>query len=377
MSYSAATIAILLPDLRGGGAERVAVNLANVYIERGFSVDIVVMSAIGEFMPLARPEIHIVDLKVKRMRSVLLPLMRYLRSRQPSVLLACMWPLTIIALLARRMACVPTRVIVAEHTTWSVAEINAFPFQRWLLRTTMRLFFPWANGVTAVSRGAAIDLARISGLDPGRIAAIYNPVVGNNLHANAHADGHPERWWKGGHKRVLGVGTLKTIKDYPTLLRAFAMLRKSTDARLLILGDGEERSSLEDTCRELGIEEFVDMPGFASDPFPYYAHADLHVLSSTGEGFGNVIVEALEQGTPVVSTDCLSGPREILCDGKYGRLVPVGDATALAMAMRDTLGEASDPEALKARASDFAVDKIADEYVDVLLPGWRESIGHR
>ena len=377
MSYSAVTIAILLPDLRGGGAERVAINLANVYVDRGFSVDIVLMSAIGEFMPLVRPEIRFIDLKVKRMRSVLWPLMRYLRGNRPSVLLACMWPLTIIALLARRLAHVKTRVIVAEHTTWSVAEINAFPFQRWLLRATMRMFFPWADGVTAVSRGASVDLALVSGLAPERITTIYNPVVGNTVPTGMGMDGVPERWWQGRHKRVLGVGTLKKIKDYPTLLRAFAILRKSTDARLLILGDGEERSSLERACRDLAIEAYVDMPGFASDPFPFYGHADLHVLSSTGEGFGNVIVEALEQGTPVVSTDCPSGPREILCDGKYGRLVPVGDIDALATAMLATLDETPDREALKARARDFAVDKIADEYVDVLLPGWRQSIGHR
>ena len=170
----------------------------------------------------------------------------------------------------------------------------------------------------------------------------------------------PTGWWTGPHRKVLAVGTLKTIKDYATLLNAFARLRQRVDARLLILGEGECRVDLETQARQLGIASGVFMPGFVKDPSPYYQQADLHVLSSTGEGLGNVIVEALAAGTPVVSTDCLSGPREILSDGQFGRLVPVGDTVALARAMDDSLATLPDPAVLKARAQYFSIEKAAD-----------------
>jgi len=170
------------------------------------------------------------------------------------------------------------------------------------------------------------------------------------------------------------VGGLKREKDFPLLLHAFSRLRNKVDARLLILGEGDERSALEALIRELGLQEPVFLPGFVPDTVPFHAHADLFVLSSSNEGFGNVIVEALEQGTPVVSTDCLSGPAEILEGGRYGTLVPVGDVEALAKAMEDALTHPHDTEALKRRAQDFDVGRIADQYLDLLLPDRRDKV---
>lgn len=359
---------ILLPDLRGGGAERVAVNLANSFVQRGYAVDMVMLSAAGEFLADLRPEITVVDLQVNRLRGALPPLIRYLRQTRPDALLACMWPLTVIALWARTLARVATRVVVAEHTTWSRAEIvNASAVTRWQARSTMHFAFPRANGVVAVSQGAADDLARFARIEPQSITVIYNPVVGERR-PSLMEQLAPAGWWTGPHRRVLAVGTLKAIKDYSTLLAAFAKLRQQIDARLLILGEGECRPALEAQAKQLGIDGSVLMPGFVKDPTPYYQHADLHVLSSTGEGLPTVIIEALAAGTPVVSTDCPSGPREILCDDKYGRLVPVGDAEALAAAMAESLSDTHDREALIARAQDFSIDKAADRYLELLFP---------
>lgn len=360
-------LCIILPNLRGGGAERVAVNLANSFVLRGYAVDIVLLKAQGEFLADLRPEIRVVDLRVKRLRGTLLPLVRYLRQAQPDVLLACMWPLTVIALWARMLACVSTRVVVAEHTTWSRDEIVSSALSRWQVRTTMHFTFPWADGIVAVSQGAADDLARFARIDRDAITVIYNPVVGETKPPISKPL-VPAGWWSGPHRRVLAVGTLKAIKDYATLLKAFALLRNRSDVRLLFLGEGECRPELELQAKQLGIQDSVFMPGFIKDLFPYYQHADLHVLSSVGEGFGNVIVEALAAGTPVVSTDCLSGPREILCDGKFGRLVPVGDVEALAAAMAESLSAKHDHEALITRAQDFTIDKAVDQYLDVLFP---------
>lgn len=361
-------ISIALPDLCFGGAERVAVTLANSFAKRGYAVDMVLLAATGEFLADLRPEIRVVDLQVKRLRWALLPLVRYLRQTRPAAVLACMWPLTIIALWARTLSWVATRVVVAEHTTWSRSELLKRRTVGWQVRTSMHHVFPQADGIVAVSQGAADDLASFANLDRNAITVIYNPVVGDEKPA-ASEPLTPAGWWIGSHRRVLAVGTLSTAKDFATLLAAFARMRQRVDARLLILGDGACRPALVAQVRQLGLESSVYMPGFVNDPSPYYQHADLHVLSSTCEGLPNVLIEALAAGTPVVSTDCPSGPREILCDGKFGRLVPVGDAAALVEAMAEALAAPHDTAALKARAQDFSIDKAVDRYEELMFPG--------
>ena len=358
---AAPRIALFLPNLRSGGAERVAVNIANTLAARGHQVDVVLMSATGELIADLRPGVAVVDLGVERVRWSLLLLVRYLRRARPAVALVCMWPLTVIALWARLFSRVPTRIVVAEHTTWSRSELMARPTMGWQVRTSMHHFFPKADGIVAVSNGAADDLARFARLDRQSINVIYNPVVGPERPVSDEVL-QPSDWWCGPHKRVLAVGTLKAIKDYATLLKAFAVLRKHVEVRLAILGEGECRVALEAQVRLLGLEGSVFMPGFVKDTTPYYKRADLHVLSSTGEGLPTVIIEALAAGTPVVSTDCPSGPREILADGQFGRLVPMGDAPALAAAMAESLAATHDRAALKVRSQDFSIDKAVDQY---------------
>lgn len=361
-------ISILMPHLHGGGAERVAVNLANCFVDRGYAVDMVLLSATGEFLTDLGPGICVIDLQVKRLRGALLPFARYLRRVRPSAVLSCMWPLTVIALWTRILARVTVTVVVAEHTTWTRDPLARSAFRRWLIVATMRWSFPAADGIIAVSQGAAADLARFANLERQTITVIYNPVIGEVELPIFRGTLLPDSWWSGSHRKVLAVGMLKEIKDYATLLNAFALLLKRVDARLLILGEGGDRAALEAQVRKLGIESNVFMPGFVKDPSPYYQHADLHVLSSNGEGFGNVIVEALAVGTPVVSTNCQSGPSEILSDGRFGRLVPVGDAVALAAAMTESLADTHDTAALKARAQDFSIDKAVDRYLELLFP---------
>lgn len=365
-------VALLLPDLRPGGAERVNINLANEFVARGYAVDLLLMCATGDLMPLLDPRIRVVDLGAGRMRSVFRPLTRYMREARPSSMLACMWPLTILAIAARAISNTKTRLIVAEHATWSVSERSHEKLHRLNLSTTMRLAFPRADGVVTVSEGAAEDLARIAHLPRNRVAAIFNPIVGGAKPVVVEEIPESLDWATGSHRKILAVGTLKSIKDYATLLQAFAILRRSVDAKLLILGEGEERASLETLIADLGIGADVTLPGFVNSTEAYYRKADLHVLSSVGEGLPTVIVEALEQGVPVVSTDCPSGPREILDNGRYGTLVPIADPEALAQAMQDALGREHDKAALKARAADFSVSKAADAYLDLLLPDWRQ-----
>lgn len=343
------------------------INLANEFVARGHAVDMILLRADGELLPQLDPRVGVVDLAANQMRAAFRPLIRYLRLTRPAALLACMWPLTTVALAAHFVSRVSTRVVVAEHTTWSADRWYLKLMNRLVLSTTMRVSYPLAAGVVAVSEGAAEDLAQVGHLRRERVTPIYNPIVGG-AEPTAAQEEPAVGWAIGPHRKILAVGRLKVIKDYPTLLRAFALLLGSSDARLLILGDGDERGALERMVVELGISQFVYMPGFSSNPAAFYRTADLLVLSSTGEGFGNVIVEALEAGTPVVSTDCPSGPREILGDGRYGTLVPVGEPEALASAMHAALSRTHDGALLKSRAAEFSVTKAADAYLDLLLP---------
>lgn len=361
-------ISILIPDLRGGGAERVAINLANGFINRGYLVDIILLSTTGEFLNDLDPAIRLVEFRTERIRGALLPLASYLKRESPDALLAFMWPLTVLAIWAKAIVRANTRVVVTEHTTWSKDEIVQSRLAKLFVQATMHFSFPRADAVITVSKGAADDMARFARLDRDLIDVIYNPIV-SSTGSISDKPCAPDAWWTGTHYRVLAVGSLKPIKDYPTLLTAFAALVRTKQARLLILGEGECRSELESLVKHLGLEEFVFMPGFIKDLTPYYKHAHLHVLCSSGEGFGNVIVEALSVGTPVVSTDCQSGPREILLNGEYGRLVQVGDAEGLTQSMIETLSISHDKERLILRSRDFSVDRAVNLYINYLFPG--------
>jgi glycosyltransferase involved in cell wall biosynthesis len=211
----------------------------------------------------------------------------------------------------------------------------------------------------------------MSGLHSKDIRVIYNPVVTPEVLKKAKEPvAHP--WFAQGEPPVLlGVGRLVKQKDFATLVRAFALVRQRRPARLMILGDVDKREplikpQLEALVRELGLEGEVMLPGFVDNPHAYMAKAAVFVLSSIYEGFGNVVAEALAAGTPVVSTDCESGPAEILDNGKYGRLVLVGDAEALADAILATLNEPTDPEVLQERSRVFSIEKVIDQYLEVL-----------
>jgi glycosyltransferase involved in cell wall biosynthesis len=366
-----ARIAILLPDLRPGGAERVCIYLANAFVARGVAVDMVLMRAEGELLPLLDSRLRVVGLGASRVRRLAWPLARYLRERRPTAVLANMWPLTMMAVAVTRMVGAQARVVVVEHTHWSAVIPSLDRLTRTALRWSMRRLMPRADVRVGVSGGVARDLECIAGLPAEAVRTVYNPITGfQRVIAPPESVEYAPRWWGGDHQRIIAVGTLKQVKRFDRLIEAFARLPDSA-ARLLILGEGEERPALEALADRLGVRDRLDMPGFVPEPAPLLRKADLFVLSSDYEGFGNVVVEAMEQGVPVVSTDCPSGPREILEDGKYGTLVPVGDVDALAFAMQQALSREHDHEALKRRAQDFSVDKAADAYLDLLLPGWR------
>jgi glycosyltransferase involved in cell wall biosynthesis len=221
--------------------------------------------------------------------------------------------------------------------------------------------------VIAISKGIAEDVAAKTRLAPHRIKTIHNPVFTEDLFDKATAPlEHP--WFKdGGPPVILGVGRLTARKDFPTLIRAFAEVRRQRTARLVILGEGSLRTELATLSRSLGITADVDMPGYVSNPLAWMSRATVFVLSSSCEGLPGVLIEAMATGCNVVSTDCLSGPAEILEYGKYGRLVPVGDYKALAQAILATIDSPNDPQILRSRAADFSVNKAVDDYLELFL----------
>lgn len=361
-------VAILLPDLHGGGAERVCIYLANAFVARNIMVDMVLMQAGGELIPLLDSRVRIVDLRAPRMRNLYGPFREYLRQTRPTAVLANMWPLTVFAVAMVRLVRLRIRVVVVEHTNWSAFIHTHKLLHRVALRLSMPLLMPYADERIGVSGGVARDIEGLAGLRFGEVHTVFNPVTGVLRKDPAPQDPRliSGVWATTQHARIIAVGALKPQKRFDLLLDAFARLPQP-NAILLILGEGAERQALEALAQRLGVHDRVLMPGFVSDPSPFLRVADLFVFSSDCEGFGNVVAEALEQGTPVVSTDCPFGPREILENGKYGALVPVGDAGALAKAMEVALTHEHDREALKRRALDFTIDKAADAYLRLLL----------
>ena len=344
-------VALFLRNLGAGGAERVMLNVACGMVQQGVKVDLILIKAEGTYLAQVPPEVRIVDLKASQYnqgRAFKLPtslqsttslpkLIRYLRQEQPACLLSATHYLNEIAVLAKYLARVPTRVVVSEHTTLSVEARRVEQVSSRVAPLTARLFYPWADGIVAVSWGVARDLAQITGVPLERIQVIYNPVITPELRESAKEPmNHP--WLAPGEPPVvLGAGRLVEQKDFPTLIRAFAQVRQVRPARLMILGSGREQKRLEVLVQELSLEEDVALVGFVKNPSAYMAHSAVFVLSSAWEGFGNVIVEAMAVKTPVVSTDCQSGPAEILDNGKYGSLVPVGDTKAMAEAILSVL----------------------------------------
>jgi glycosyltransferase involved in cell wall biosynthesis len=231
----------------------------------------------------------------------------------------------------------------------------------------VRRFYPWADAVVAVSDGVAADTAEVARIPRDAIRTIYNPADVDDIARQARLPvDHP--WLQpGGPPLILGVGRLAAQKDFPTLLRAFARLRQGRDARLVILGEGRQRPALEALVAQLGLAECVDLPGYEGNPFRFMARAALFVLSSRYEGLPGALIQALACGCPVVSTDCPSGPHEILEGGDYGPLVPVGDDMAMAEGMERVLASPPDPDRQRRRAECFSVDACADQYLDLLL----------
>lgn len=358
-------IALFVPSLRGGGAERVMVTLANNFAERGLTVDLVLVKAEGPYLSEVNSKVRIFDLNASRVALSLLPLIRYLQCEQPDAMLSALKHANVIAIIANKLSRAKTRLVVSEHSTLSARAMSSAKGRARFMPWLMRMSYPTADAVVAVSSGSANALAENIGLKREVISVVYNPFDCAHIRNLSHASiDHP--WFALDQPPViLAVGRLTPAKDYPTLIRAFAKLRQQRAARLLILGEGELRSELESQISQAGLNEAVALPGFVENPFSYMRRAAVFVMSSAWEGLPSVLIQAMACGTPVVSTDCASGPSEILENGKWGRLVPVGEAEALSFAIAETLAEDKHPS-VSLRADDFSINKALYGFSNVL-----------
>ena len=358
-------LALFIPELTGGGAERVTVNLAKAFADRGLDVDILLVTAVGPYLDQVPSSVRVVELGSGSTSRSVPALMSYLRDRRPEAIISAAHHANIAILIAKRLANVRTRVLVTIHNTYSMTRRDASGLRARLMHPMIRWTYPWADAVVAVSDGVADDFASSVGMERTSIDTVYNPVVTPDMFAASRGDAvHP--WVRdGGDPVLIGIGRLVPQKDFATLIRAVNLVRASRPVRLVILGDGPERSGLESLVEELDLVDVVDLPGFVDNPYATLARADAFVLSSRWEGLPTVLIEALALGVPLVSTRCESGPVEILENGRYGRLVPVGDAERLAETVIRTLVDPLNVDPVAA-CDRFTVQRAVEGYLSLV-----------
>lgn len=361
---SSQRIAFFIPNLHGGGAERVAINLLKGMSAKNVPLDLVLTAAEGPYLTQVPEQVRIVNLTTRRVVKAILPLSRYLQQEKPFALVSHMNHANVMAVIAKKLSGIKTRLLLIEHDTLSVAKSKLL--RGALVPPLVKLLYPRADFVVGVSKGTVQDLENHFGIPREKLKVIYNPVVDDILLTKAKAAfNHP--WFQEGSPPVfLAVGRLTEQKDFFTLIKAFELVRRQRSARLIILGEGESRSELEAMIAELGISEDISMPGFVENPYAYMSRATAFVLSSRWEGLGVVLIEAMACGCPVIATDCPSGPKEILAAGQFGALIPIGDVSTMSAAMLQVLKAPVDRNVLMQRAMYFSVERAVSEYLSLL-----------
>ena len=367
-------VTLLCSDLAFGGIQKTALLLADgLAAKEGLSVNLAVLRGGGEFMGRHSPDVKALCLDcTSQPLALLFPNSRlagYLASEKPDVVISFGHSTNCLAAWAKLSGACPFRLIVTEHSSFSARMARDSAFHRWRRAARARFLYKEAETCVCVSEGVASDLIEEKVIPKEKARVIYNPLTGPRLDAETREQAdHP--WLREvlSIPVIMSAGRLLPLKGIDTLIRAFSLLRRDMKAcaRLMIAGDGPDRKRLEALSRELRVAEDVCFLGYVPNPCAYMPKASVFVLSSLYEGFSNVIVEALACGVNVVSTDCRSGPVEILERGKWGRLVPVGDHGAIAEAIFDMMKRPLPPEELKSRASCFSAERSVDAYYGII-----------
>lgn len=360
-------LAIFVAFSGKGGVERVIHHLLQGFAAHDLDVDLLAVVGKKGWLPdIPWPNIRVIDLKVKHSQMALFGLIRYLRRERPDVLMVAKDRAMRIGAMAHGLAGVDTLLVGQLHNNVSGYLATKTPVQRWLRTAPMRWLFPRFDKIICVSDGVVEDTMKITGLPRERFVALPNPIVTPDIFRKADEPvNHP--WLdKPSMPIIMGAGRLTHEKDFTTLIRAFDIVRRQRESKLVIIGEGPLREDLESIVEELGLKDQVDLPGYAANPYAWMKRATLFVLSSAWEGSGNVLIEAMALGVSAVSTDCPYGPSETLAGGKYGPLVPVGDPESMAKAILDTLSNPLSATLLQEAVEPFSVEHSSRRYLEVL-----------
>lgn len=366
------SLAIFLPTLLIGGAEKVAVEIANALSDDGWSVEILVMDARGPLANELSDKIQIKSIGASSYRQAVARLAKIYDSDRPDIVLSTLYINNVVAIAAKMFSRYKPRVIAGAHNSFRFKITRPDNWKdKFLLYPLSFLFLPYADATIAVSQGVADELMRMLRLKKKRVHVVYNPVVTPELIEKSH-DPLEHPWLRKGRsfETLISVGRLVEQKGFDMLLMALAEVRRSRDVRLIIIGDGPLHASLVELATSLQIRKYVDLLGSRSNPYKYVSRADLFVLPSRWEGLGNVVIEALACGCPVVATDCNFGPREILEGGRFGYLSAVNDPAALSAAILAALNEPltshrKSPIFLRQRANYFSREASVEGYKSV------------
>ncbi|MFH1881982.1 MAG: glycosyltransferase [Planctomycetota bacterium] len=362
----------IAPNLGGGGAERALVNIVNHLDRAHFRPHLALFQCEGVFLRELASDVPVHEIQptergfMRRNWVRAKALRRLYKEVQPALIMSILWQANAVTLLAAGLWRFPIPIVINEQTA-PQASLRSDPRRRLLWPIASRLYCRTSH-IVFISQGIAAEVVGRLPIAPERISVIHNPVF---IHQVVERARQTVNFRAPNTPAVLAIGRLVPLKNYPLLLHAIALVRQQQNVGLYILGEGPERAIIENLAATLGISTQVHLLGFQSNPYPYLAQADLFALSSDHEGFGNVLVEAMSLGIPVVATDCPYGPREILADGKYGLLVPPNDEQALAEAILSLLREPDTRRRLgrkaKKRAEDFSVEKIIPQYEQLFL----------
>ena len=367
-------VALFVPSMEAGGAERVAISLAKGLLHWGVRVDLVLVSAQGPLMRHIPDGAHVVNLKSKRTLGSLFRLSTYLKREKPDALISFLNHANVVAVIAGKLARFAGYIMLTEHHSLQFDLERRNSLKGKVMLALMRYFYKHADSVVAVSNGILKELRTLLALK--NAVCIYNPVdvpmtykqkTENISYGRSRADSV---------KTIVAIGRLSPEKNFSLLINSFNLVRDRFQGKLFVLGEGSERPMLEKLIEDLSLHNRVVLPGYVDNPFEWLNKSDLFVLSSSWEGLPVVIIEALAAGVTVVATDCHTGPAELLDHGGYGYLVPVNDPEKMAEAILYAIENPLDPEMLRRRAQDFSIPKVASEYLHVIFGKVQNGISH-
>ncbi len=345
----------------GGGAEKILTSLARHFSENGIETDFLVLDT-GD-RPFNSGQANVIEIPHSRIRYTIPWLVRYLNDVTPNLILSTLTGPNLVTILASNISRTDSTVAVREAAMRSISADVTNSKKAYLMNTAIRILYPRTDNIVTISKGAEKSMREFLGNGSGNIVTIPNPIDVSRVQ-QVSSEPVTHDWFTEEYNVILGVGRFVPSKDFETLIKAYERFSGEMD-RLVLLGDGKEREHLERLVKQRDISS-VDFLGYVDNPYRYMKRADVFVSTSRYETFGNVILEALACGTPVVATDCPGGPPEILDGGKYGELAPVGDVDQIAKCISKVVNDGYDQDVLVNRAEDYAIESIASRYMNLV-----------